>query len=312
MPPNRHNTSVTDSYKLRKESKLTSTCQESESHNGSPNRYFGSSSRLRIFILNDKSLPLPEKLLAQVQREDPQAVIRNNWDSVCDMLAEDWRSAPHIIIGVSPDCGSVCRRLRELRNLQNENNDSPWPVYWAMPRTSQPGRLRFDIERLGGYFLHLFDAPNHFRAEIEQIRLMFGHLKRSLPTWMIVYEGNGITLRAVVYFVHRKRFIRVRGSDRQIATLAVFLKNNGLARSFSGWQKILADDPLFEPSGGCFTVPSIGTIKMYVHRDFPRSLQRAFDEYRSRFSAERVVEIVDPGTHMAACRIRGEWDVSRR
>ncbi len=280
---------------------------------GSPiqNRYI-SSSRLRILVLNDKSLPLPEKFLEPVLREDPQAIIRNSWNSVCKMIADDWPSAPHVILGVSPDCGSAIRRLTELWNLRVANNYSLWPIYFAMPRSSQPGLSRFEVERLGGYFLHIFDVPDHFRAEIEQIRLMFGHLKRSLPTWLIVYEGNGATLRAVVYFVHRKRFIQVRGSDRQIAALAVFLKNNGLKRSFSSWQQMLADDLLFGPSGGYFKVPSIGTIKMYVHRDFVKSLQRAFDEYRSGFSAKQVIEMVDRGTHLTVCRIRGERDVSRR
>ncbi len=300
------------SFRVSKHSlyrKPQSTCQlpVAEAYNRGRN-----SSRLRILVLNDKSLPLPEKLLELVQREDPDAIIRNSWDSVCDILADDWPSVPHMILGVSPDCAAVTRRLKKLWRLRVAKNYSLWPIYFAMPRSNQPGRSRFDIERLGGYFLHLFDAANHFRSAVEQIRLMFGHLKRSLPTWLIVYEGNGTTLRAVVYFVHRKRFMRVRGSDRQIATIAVFLKNNGLERSFASWQQILAGDPLFEPSDGYFKVPSVGTIKMYVHRDFPKSLQRAFDEYRSGFSAKQVVEIVDPGTHMTACRIRGEWEIIRR
>src|SRR3974377_2374294 len=76
------------------------TCQDDFSWNGngrnrvpqltSPfqNRY-GHGSRLRILVLNDKSLPLPEKLLELVQREDSNAIIRNNWNAVCDMLADD-------------------------------------------------------------------------------------------------------------------------------------------------------------------------------------------------------------------------------
>jgi hypothetical protein len=135
---------------------------------------------------------------------------------------------------------------------------------------------------------------------------------RSLPSWTIIQEGNSDTLRAVVYLNGRHNPIRVQGNDRQIAALAAFLKHNGIGRSFNAWQKILMQDPLFTPEGGGFAVPSLASIKMYLHREFPKYLQRAFDESHSGFSAARVIEQTEPGSHGTQYRIRGTWEVFRR
>lgn len=271
-----------------------------------------SNSGFRLLVLNENGLPLPEIFIKQVLRIDADAKILNSWNSVCDRLARDWSFAPHVILGVSRDCSRVPRRLNDLYRVRVDNNYSPHPLYLAIPKNCEFARSRFEIERLGGYFLPFVDASARLRTEIEQMRLMIDKLKRSLPKWLVVYEGNAVTLQAVVFLVHRKRLIRVRGSGRQIAALAVCLKHNGLRYSFSGWQKILADDPLFEPAGGAFRVPNIGTIKMYFHRDFPKNLQWASDEYCSGFSVNRLIEVSDPGTHMTQYGIRGECDAIRK
>lgn len=145
----------------------------------------------------------------------------------------------------------------------------------------------------------MFDVPSRFQAEIDQIRLELAPVIRSLPSWRIVYEGNAGTLRPIIYLANRRRSERILGSDRLIAALAVFLKNNGIARLLSAWQKIFYDDPLFMPAAGEFSVPSISTIKMYLRRDFHNCLQRVFDAWGSGFCADRVIEVVDPGTHGA-------------
>jgi hypothetical protein len=156
------------------------------------------------------------------------------------------------------------------------------------------------------------DVPTHFKAELEQIRLELAPVVRSLPAWLIVQEGEGSTIRAVVYLVGRRGLHQIHGSDRLIATLAAFVKHNGIPRPLSGWQKVLTNDSLFKPAGGGFDVPSLATIKMYLRRDFPEHLQAVFDENCSGFCATRVIECADPATHSATYRIRGEWELIRR
>ena len=90
-------------------------------------------------------------------------------------------------------------------------------------------------------------------------------------------------MRADVYLRIPRKLVRIQGADRPVAALAAFIKHNGIVRSLSAWQKVLADDALFEPGGGGFDLPSLASIKMYLHRDFPRYLQATFDEYRSGF-----------------------------
>lgn len=267
--------------------------------------------RLRLVLLNNGLGTLPSTLTEQVVKIDPEAQIRNSWASLIDSLADSC-CAFDVIIAVGQDCSLTMQQMDDLWRLRVRHNYSPRPVYFAISKDTQRGLTRYNIERLGGHFLHLFDAPSHLQAEIDQIRLELAPVIRSLPSWRIVYEGNAGTLRPVIYLVNRRRSERIPGSDRLIAALAVFLKNNGIARSLSGWQKILYDDPLFMPAGGEFSVPSISTLKMYIRRDFHNCLQRVFDTCGSGFCADRVIEVVDPGTHGARFRIRGEWEAIRR
>jgi hypothetical protein len=214
-----------------------------------------------------------------------------------------------VIVAVGLDCSMAMQQMDDLWKLRVQCNYSHRPVYFAISQETERGLTRYNIERVGGYFLHLFDVPSRFEVEIDQIRLGFAPVIRSLPRWRIVCEGNGGTLRPLIYFMNRRRIQRVPGSDRLIAALAVFLKRNGSARSLSAWQKVLCDDPLFMPAGGEFPVPSIPTLKMYLRRDFHNCLQKVFDSCGSGYCADRVIEAVDPGTHGARFRIRGEWEL---
>lgn len=264
---------------------------------------------LRLVLLNNGLPTLPSSLTEQLVKIDPEAQIRNSWSSLIDTRHSDSCHAFDVIIAVGPDCSLAMQQMDDLRRLRVLNNYSPRPVYFAISQDTQRGLTRYKIERLGGHFLHLLDVPSGFQAEIDLIRLELKPAIRSLPFWRIVYEGNAGTLRPIIYHVNRRRSERIPGSDRLIATLAAFLKNNGIERSLSAWQKILYDDPLFMPGGGEFPVPSISTLKMYLRRDFPNCLQRVFDMCGSRFCADRVIEAVDPGTHGARFQIRGEWEL---
>lgn len=268
-------------------------------------------SLLRLLLLNETGLPLPAALLEHVLGSDPDAQMRNSWFSLCKK-APSLCATVDAIIAISKDSTSAIRHLRELSSLRIRNNYSPRPLYFAICTERQSPHVRYEIEQLGGYFLHLFDVTTHFRVELEQIHLTLKDLTCSLPRWLIVYEGNGENLRAQVYLVHRRRMHRVSGSDRQIATLAAFIKNNGACRSVSEWQKTMEEDLLFRPAGGGFDVPSTNTLKMHLWRDFPNNLQKVFDLCHSGFSAERAIECCNPGTHNTKYRIRGEWMASRK
>lgn len=256
--------------------------------------------------------PLPDTLVQQVIQIDPDAQIRNSWNSFIDCLAANSCRTPDVIVGYSSECGQAIRQIKELGDLRRHYNYSPRPVYLAITAQRQPVVTRLEIERVGGYFLHLPDVPRHFNDEIERIRIELDHIVRSLPFWNIVLEGHGRTLQAQVSVVYRGRSVRVWGSERMIAALATFIKNNGIPRSVKGWLNIFADDLLFKPMGGPFSVPSVTSFKEYLRRSFPNCLQKAFDEYKSGFAATHVIECINPRTHAARYRIRGEWEVSRR
>lgn len=268
-------------------------------------------SSFRLLLLNETGLPLPAVFLEQVSGIDPDAQMRNRWSSLYEK-ASSLCATVDAIVAISRDGTLPIRHLRELSSLRIQNNYSPRPLYFAICTERQSPNVRYEIEQLGGYFLHLFDVAAHFREEFEQMRLTLKDLIRSLPRWLIVYEGNGESLRAHVYFAHRRRMHLVPGSDRQIATLAVFIKNSGTCRSLSEWQKTMEEDLLFRPAGGGFDVPSTNTLKMHLWRDFPNNLQKVFDLCHSGFSAERVIECCNPGTHSTKYRIRGEWAASRK
>jgi hypothetical protein len=269
-------------------------------------------SRLRLTVLNETGTPLSVDFLQSILQNDPEAKMKKNWGAILEELTKKACTATDVIIVVCNDCQATIQQLKSLWKLRIYFNFSPRPICFFISRSRQSVLTRYRIERLGGYFLQLCDVPGYFQREFERIHIFWGVVNRALPLWRIVYEGNGKTLRAEVFSLNRGHVSQVPGSERQIATLAVFLKNNGITRSFSGWRKCLIDDPLFKPSGGSFSVPSVGTIKMWFKRDFVKNLQIAFDTYRSGFDATRVIERIYPASHRTKCRIRGEWDTSRK
>jgi hypothetical protein len=219
---------------------------------------------------------------------------------------------PDILVHLFTDQRSVMRGIEAVWNTRIRSNYRPRPVYFAIAKTSYSSRVRYEIERMGAHFLYLFDVPTHFQRELDQIRLELGPVVRSLPQWRIVQEGNGSTLRVIIYLMGRRRAIRVGGSDRLAVVLASLIRNNGMTRSISAWQKVLADEPFFTSAGGGFEVPSRSSLKMYLHRDFPRYLQRSFNDERSGYCIEKVIECVNPGTWATEYRIRGEWSAIHR
>ncbi len=269
-------------------------------------------SPLRLLLFAEPAISLPTNLLQRVERLDAGARVVRNWDSVMEALFATSCSTLDVIIDAFNDLDSALRRSKQLCNLRVRSNYSPRPRYFAISTSNQSPTVRYEIERHGGHFLHVFDVPKHFDAELEQIRLELAPLNRSTPSWLVVQEGEGATLRGVVYLVGRRNVSRIHGSDRLIAALAAFIKHNGIHRPLGAWQKVLADDALFKPAGGGFDVPSLASIKMYLRRDFRERLQETFDEQCSGFCATRVIECADPATHSATYRIRGEWELVRR
>ena len=278
---------------------ITNGCQD-------PNHSRSSAPRLLLF--DGTGQEIPEALRQRVIKADCNALVLRTWESVTSCRLEK----VEVIIDCCNGIQGAIERIDEVWKLRMRTNYSLRPAYLVITKTSQPASARFQIHRRGGRILHLRDVADQFKQELEQIRLALGPLSRSLPRWSIVYEGNGNTLQAQVYFKGSRPPVRICAADRPIAALAVFIKHNGIARSLSAWRKILADDLLFKPAGGGFDLPSLASIKMYLHRDFPRCLQEAFDAYRSGFCADHIIENIDPGTHRTKYRIRGEWEAIRR
>jgi hypothetical protein len=262
-------------------------------------------------LFDETGNALPDNLRKQVVRIDPDAPVKRKWESVIEASTTS-PNAYDVIVDSFTDSATAIQRLNSIWKMRVRSNYAVRPAYFGISTISQRPLVRFDIERLGGHFLHLYDVPAHFEQELEQIRLAFAPLGRSLPRWLIVQEGNGPTLHAVVYLMGHQGRIRVGGSDRHNAALAALIKRNGIARSLGAWQKVLADDSLFKPGGGSFDVPSLSCLKIYLRRDFLKYLQEAFDQQRSGYRASRVIEHMHPGTWAAEYRIRGEWEVIRR
>jgi hypothetical protein len=262
-------------------------------------------------LFDETGNAVPDNLRKHVAHIDPDAPIKRKWESVIEACTTN-STAYDVIVDSFTDSATAIQRLNSTWKMRVRSNYAVRPAYFGISTISQKPLVRFDIERLGGHFLHLYDVPAHFQQELEQIRLAFAPLGRSLPRWLIVQEGNGPTLHAVVYLMGHQGRIRVGGSDRHAAALAAFIKHNGVARSLGAWQKVLADDSLFKPGGGSFDVPSLSCLKMYLRRDFPKYLQEAFDQQRSGHCATRVIEHSHPGTWATEYRVRGEWEVIRR
>jgi hypothetical protein len=133
----------------------------------------------------------------------------------------------------------------------------PVPLYFALSCVDHPAALRYEIRRLGGHYLHISDVSRHFGPQLEEIRVQLVELRRAMPRWEIVKEYCGADPRRVyVILQFRGRPVRVGGSDRHLAVLAVLLKNNGIPRSMKALLQLCSENPLFAPSGGPFGTPT--------------------------------------------------------
>jgi hypothetical protein len=294
MPPNRHNTSIAGYDQQEKKSKLEIVCQERRSF-------------LRLTLFDGTRRELPEKLRNEVLRYDPAAAIRRDWTSVLDKLNDC-----DVIIDYSDDIRAVLRRINELWRYRVQANYEIRPAYLAISTPGRPSLARFEVERLGECFLHLDDVPTRLGEELKRIDFRISHLVRSSPHWLIAYEGNGKTLQASVSFFGPQGLHLVRAEDGLAAELAVLITRNGISRSIAAWRKMMMDNPLFKPSGGSFNIPSRTTLRMHVHRDYIRDLQRTFDKARVGYCAKRVMERVRLGEKTVGYRIKGRWDAVRR
>ena len=264
-------------------------------------------SKLRLLLFDGTKRELPERLREQVLKYDPHATVKREWASVIDAC-----DAYDVIVDYSDDIDAVVRRINEIWRHRVRENYAIRPAYFLVNRISQYRLVRFEVERLGGHFLHLGDVPIRFGNELEQIRLGIDDLGRS-PRWLITYEGNGRTLQVSVSFLGPRGWRPVRQDDAHAAELAVLITtHNGIPRSIAGWRNVMISNPLFKPAGGGFSVPSRTTLRMHIHRDYIRDLQRAFDDARSGFCANKVLERVRLGEKTVGYRIKGRWDAARR
>lgn len=291
MPPNPRNTSITGSYQQGKQIKLQAICQ-------------GYPSALRLILFCETKRELPEELGKEILKHDRNAVVKRNWDSVLDTECD-------VIVDCSDDIDRVLRRVNENWRRRVKDSHAIRPEYFVIGKPNRHRLARFEVERLGGHFLYLVDVPTRFGEELEQIRLRIAHLERSLPHWVIIYEGNGRTLQASVSFFDRRGLQLLRAEDGLAAELAVLITNNGMSRSIAAWRKIMMNNPLFKPAGGGFNVPSRTTLRMHIHRDYIRDLQRSFDEVRSGYSAGRVLGRIRLGEKTVGYRIKGQWEAVR-
>src|ERR1043165_3780335 len=147
--------------------------------------------QLSILLVNETGQPLPSYLVEPILRIDSDAKIFTSWLSVMRVLVGKSCSVPDLIIVISTDCASAVQHLNGLWTIRLRNNYSVRPLYFGLSQRGQFASRRYEIERLGGYFLALSDVPCRFSQELEQVRLALGSLIRSLPTWLIAYEGHG-------------------------------------------------------------------------------------------------------------------------
>ena len=267
------------------------------------------------FVLNcpsrDESV---RELLEIIEKIDPQAPIKKTWDSVIDCLELLRLDTPVVLIDIIGRDGRVgLERLQEIWKLRVAHNYAEGPIYFALSCAPQAASLRYEIRRMGGRFMYLSDVASHFISELDEIKVQVKEIRESAPCWEISEEYFGADPRRVEVAV---RFgsnpIYIGGSDRHRATLAVLIQNNGIARSLRALRQLCEESPLFTPSGGPFPVPQPGTMKVWLYRDYPKYLQRAFDQARSGFRAERVIEHVDLGAKAIGFRIRGRSTIRTR
>jgi hypothetical protein len=232
------------------------------------------------------------ELLAEIGEVDPETPIRRNWASAKEaILLSRFERFDLLIEFVGPDATVALAHLNELWTLRMGHNYAVRPGYLAITRTRPDPETVHRIRQLGGEYMLLDEVPGRFKVELEQIRLQMARIRSSLPYFKIQVEGEGHERHAIVFVLaSRGSRIRVGGSDRIAATLAVIITNNGQPRTVKAWRNIIAADPLFMPAGGTFEVPSESSLKVYFHREFPKYLQVAFDKVRTGFSAGRVIQ----------------------
>lgn len=294
----RRKTTVSSSLELLHRTPPMDSCQ------GGPRHH---SSTLRLLLFSDSKSALPQELLDKVLKYDSNAIIKRNWDSVLDSL-----DSCDVIIYNSDDIHKTLRRINEIWRYRLRGNYATRPSFLIISKTSQYHSGRFEVERLGERFLYLPDVQSQFGKELEQIRLRIADLERSSPRWLIVYEGNGRNLRVSILFLGPRGWHVVRQDDRHAAELAVLIKNSEIARSIAAWREMMMDDLLFRPAGGSFNVPSRTTLRMHIHRDYIRDLQRAFDEARSGYSAKAIRKRAGLGEKTVGYQIKGKWETVRR
>ena len=260
--------------------------------------------KFRFLVFANGHASLPDTLLDRITAIDPDAQIKRTWGSVVNELEKNSLDAHDIVVESCNDMEGAVARIDHIWRLRVQANYAMRPVYFVVSKTNHP-LARFEIRLRGGHFLHLPDIPTHFEQELGQVRLGFGPLSRSLPRWDVVREGQGKNARASVFLLTRRR-PRVRGGDLCSAVLAVLLEKNGVPRSICELRKILAEDPLFEPAGGSFEVPCRSSLKMYLHRAYPKYLQEAFDHDRSGYCASYVIEREKLDERTVGYKIRGE------
>lgn len=263
---------------------------------------------LRVVLFNNSKKEIPQTLCAEILKSKCPAIVKRDWDCVvADLYAYD------LIIDCSDNIDAALHRIDDIARRRARANHAISPSYLVVSATDRYPLARFEIEfRRGAHFLHLHDVPARFRSELEQIRLCRRDIERSSPPWLIEYEGNGRTLHVIVSFVSRRGLQVVRAADSHAAELAVFIMHNHIHRSITAWRKLLLGNSLFRPRGGAFPVPSRKSLKIHVHRDFVRDLQRAYDEAKTAFSAERTIERIGLGDRTVGYRIRGKWEAVRR
>jgi hypothetical protein len=252
---------------------------------------------------------LSQEIVDAVSEIDPGAQVTRNWDRVINYLETGAMSTVEVVVDVLGREARVgLEHLQELWRLRAAYNYSPVPLYFGVSCTVQPAALRYEIRRSGGRFMYASEASSHFRSEMEEIQIQLSEVKTMAPHWEIIQENYcDDAQRVYVQLRFSGKTEGLQGSDRHRAVLAVMLKNNGIPRSMSALRQLCAEDRLFTPAGGPLDVPQLATLKMYIFRDFPEYLQRAFDALRSGHHAERIIQHVDLGTKAMGFRIRGRW-----
>lgn len=266
-----------------------------------------SSLGMSLILCNDSGDDRLIDLLGEIGDIDATTVIESSWEAAVAAVDQGHCLKPDVVVEVLSRNGAVAiDHLRQLWSLRVKFNHAPKPTYLAVSRVKHEAVLRQRIKRYGGHYLLLDEVPSRFRTEIEEIYEQLAWIKCSLPLWKIIYEGYGRNLRIYVYVIGISgEPVRVGGSERMTAVLAALIENNGEFRSLQELRRILHGHAAFRPAGGPFSLPSISSLKMYLHRDFPNHLQAAFDAELTGYSAERVIVKRNLGAKAVGYKILG-------